>query len=414
LILIKPSSELIIDLGGTDITQLSEQRSLKIAIVIDTCEPFYHGGYERRAWELARILALDHEVSIFTSCNMNCEIEGVKFIAVRPQRKTFSTKGFRTSSSTIRFICGLIPLFFDGQRFDIIDCNATPFLHVPIVSRLARHWNGTMVLTAHEGLSTALRNYANERFAPPILRGTALQMLKLVYHLGMRSGRMIVTPSTIAAKAICDEGYENVMINHGGVGSIGAAKTNYLGRVTFVGRLVPSKRVEVLIRAAQLAGQQGWMSSLNIVGTGPQRAELIELANSHQFGRHIYFHGDVDEERKFEILRNHTDLFVSASLREGISLVTLEAMSMANPVIISTSESSTSNGALEYVKDGENGFVTGGDEAQLVASIRRVSRMENGKFHQMSEMARQVAQKHLWKPGAEELVDLYRSLLSSE
>jgi hypothetical protein len=42
-------------------------KRLSIALVIDRIEPFYRGGYERRAWELARRLALRNQVTVFTS-----------------------------------------------------------------------------------------------------------------------------------------------------------------------------------------------------------------------------------------------------------------------------------------------------------------------------------------------------------
>ena len=360
---------------------------------------------------MARVLALDHNVSIFTSCDSDCEIDGVQFVAVRPKRRTFSTNGFRNPLSTLRFIGGLLLLFFDKREFDIVDCNATPFLHVPIAARLARHWGASMVLTAHEGLSSALNNYAHERVTHPILQGLAHRVLKIVYHNGMKNNEMIVTPSSIAAQAIRAEGYRNVAVNLGGVSSIAPPKERFLRRATFVGRLVVTKRVDVLIRAALNAAEKGWIESLTIVGTGPQRDELLKLTGVHDLGSIVKFAGDVSEDEKFEILRDQTDVFVSASMREGISLATLEAMSMANPVIIATSGNSTANGAVEYVRNGVSGFVTNGREEELTNAIYQFVKMNETDYRIMSAASREVAQNYLWKPGVDHLLNLYRTLL---
>jgi len=330
---------------------------------------------------------------------------------VRPRRRTFSTDGYRNPSSTFRFIGGLLPLFFDKREFDIVDCNATPFLHVPIVTRLARHWGAAMVLTAHEGLSSALSNYAHERVTHPRLHRIAHQVLKFVYHKGMKNNEMIVTPSSVAAQAIRDEGYKNVVVNLGGVSTTVPPKERFLGRAAFVGRLVATKRIDVLIRAALTSAEKGWLESLTIVGSGPQHDELLQLTRNHSLGSVIRFVGDVSESEKFEILRDQTDIFVSASMREGISLATLEAMSMANPVIIATSGNSTANGALEYVRDGESGFVTNGEEEELMNAIYQFVIMNETDYQKMSEASCAVARNYLWGPGVRHLVDLYRSLL---
>ncbi len=384
---------------------------LRIAMVLDTCEPFYRGGYERRAWEIARILAMDHHVTVFTSCNKDCVIGGVSFISIRKQRGTFSAKGFRNPLSTVRFVLGLLPLFLDNRKFDVVDCNATPFLHVPIVARLARHWRASMVLTAHEGLAKELEEYVQRRIPNPLVQRPIRKIIDFTYHNAMRQSDLIIVPSQYAAQAIRDEGHLNVLTNLGGVSYRGHIRDEYMGRATFVGRLVVTKRVDVLIRVALGAARNGWLQTLTIVGTGPQYEELQRLAGSDEFGPCIRFVGEVDDDRKFEILRNETDVFISASTREGISLVTLEAMAMGIPVIIASSNRSVPNGALEYVRHGENGIITYGDEGELLEALHQFKSMGKDTYRQMSAASSTIFEDYSWERGVNHLLSVYKSRL---
>jgi len=54
---------------------------MTIGFLLNTCEPFYRGGYERRAWAFARELARQgHDVRVYTSCPCDETIDGVRFV----------------------------------------------------------------------------------------------------------------------------------------------------------------------------------------------------------------------------------------------------------------------------------------------------------------------------------------------
>src|SRR5439155_24902152 len=116
-------------------------------------EPFYRGGYERRAWELAKRLARRHEVTAFTSAPNSTRLDGVRIVAVRPEVAYFKSDGFRDLTANLAFSVSLAALLRRGERFDVVDCNATPFLHILPSYLLARRWRSAFLVTAHEALA---------------------------------------------------------------------------------------------------------------------------------------------------------------------------------------------------------------------------------------------------------------------
>jgi len=99
--------------------------------------------------------------------------------------------------------------------------------------------------------------------------------------------------------------------------------------VLFVGRLVPYKGVDVLLRA--LAGVR---ARAVIVGEGPLRSELEGLARELMIADRTRFAGNVDDA-ELSALYNVCDLFVlpSVTRAEAFGMVQLEAMSCRKPVI---------------------------------------------------------------------------------
>lgn len=117
--------------------------------------------------------------------------------------------------------------------------------------------------------------------------------------------------------------------------------------VLYTGRLHKMKGLEDLIRAwprvlACIPNARLWL-----VGDGPHRAELAELAGELGLWGLVYLTGPFDDVEEF---LQAADLFVLPSLEEGMSLALLEAMASGLPVIASAIPA---NEAL--VEDGVHG-----------------------------------------------------------
>jgi len=104
--------------------------------------------------------------------------------------------------------------------------------------------------------------------------------------------------------------------------------------VTYVGRLVPQKNVETLLRAVAEVDRAQCL----IVGEGPESQRLMDLSAELGLSGRITFTGAVEEPRKWEYLRV-SDVFCLPSRElpngavEGFGIVLLEAAAAGAPVI---------------------------------------------------------------------------------
>lgn len=121
----------------------------------------------------------------------------------------------------------------------------------------------------------------------------------------------------------------------------------------FVGRLIPLKRVDLLIRAWS-AGESK-RGPLLIVGDGPERAGLEALAEEvSQSPGSVRFLGRVDVPER---ILKACDFFILPSQREGLSVALLEAMACGLVPIVSDLEPNTA-----VVEQGVTGFVFATDD----------------------------------------------------
>lgn len=119
---------------------------------------------------------------------------------------------------------------------------------------------------------------------------------------------------------------------------------------TTVGRLYDDthKRVSDIIRAMALVAREHDGIHLAVVGDGPVRAELAELADQLDVADRVHFMGyrhDVDA------IYAASDVFVLASGREGFGLVVAEAMMHGLPTL-----TTLAGGIANIVKPGETGL----------------------------------------------------------
>lgn len=152
-----------------------------------------------------------------------------------------------------------------------------------------------------------------------------------------------------------------------------------------VGRLVPRKGIDGLLRVLARPGCAS--VHLIIVGDGPERQALGELARSLGVEERVRFTGYVEETRKWEIL-HCSDLYVSGTLHEGFGLVYVEAMMAGLPVV-----TYDHGGHTDFLRDGETGrIVPAGDEDGLAAAIAR--------FVREPELARRIGERNRSASGA--------------
>jgi sugar transferase (PEP-CTERM/EpsH1 system associated) len=135
-----------------------------------------------------------------------------------------------------------------------------------------------------------------------------------------------------------------------------------------VGRLAEVKDQAALVRAIGIAfrasGEARARLRLAIVGDGPLRAALAELARAEGVAGAVWFAGERNDVA--DVLRG-LDAFALPSLAEGISNTVLEAMASSLPV-----SATRVGGNVELIEDDVTGtLIDAGDPAGLAAALLR-------------------------------------------
>jgi glycosyltransferase involved in cell wall biosynthesis len=103
-------------------------------------------------------------------------------------------------------------------------------------------------------------------------------------------------------------------------------------RISFVGRLVPFKALQLLLQALAELRSQGVAVQLTVAGSGPMEAEWRQLCTSLGLDACVQWLGNVPLQNVAKVMQD-SHVFCLPSIRESGGAVLLEAMACARPVI---------------------------------------------------------------------------------
>jgi glycosyltransferase involved in cell wall biosynthesis len=136
--------------------------------------------------------------------------------------------------------------------------------------------------------------------------------------------------------------------------------------VTFQGRLVTTKGVGILFKAARILAQENRMFELLVIGDGPERTALERMAQTAPLAGRIRFAGRVAGAQLGAVLAEATVVVVPSLGGEVFGLVVAENMLRGLPVI-----TSDLGAFVEVLGDGGLTFRTG-DATQLAKELARI------------------------------------------
>ncbi len=173
-------------------------------------------------------------------------------------------------------------------------------------------------------------------------------------------------------------------------------------RLLTVGRLTATKRIDMLIDAVEILRKEGRRLSFTIAGGGQLEQQLRDSISGRDLRGVVRIAGRVDPEKIPQVYRDH-DIFISASIQEGMSNAMLEAMASGLPIVTARCE-----GVEELIAD--NGIIVEGPAAKDIA--RAIGQLADDKERRsdMAAAARKQAEKFTWSGIAEEYLNLYEKL----
>lgn len=128
------------------------------------------------------------------------------------------------------------------------------------------------------------------------------------------------------------------------------------------GRLVPEKGVDVLIHAFALLSEKYPTALLRILGDGPARASLEELAARLDVSDRVEFLGHCSHSETLKWIRNAWCVCVPSVWREPFGMIALEAQMHGVAVV-----ASEIGGLAEILLDGKTGYYVGPGDVDSLA-----------------------------------------------
>jgi glycosyltransferase involved in cell wall biosynthesis len=134
-------------------------------------------------------------------------------------------------------------------------------------------------------------------------------------------------------------------------------------RLLTVGRLIPRKGLDRLVRATAKAIDRGTAVELRLVGNGPEEAPLRALARELGIGDSVELAGFVDQDA-LPSAYEAADAFAFPTLEDPFGFVLLEAAAAGLPAIASERAGATA----DLVADERSGLVVDPDDVDAVAA----------------------------------------------
>lgn len=306
---------------------------MKIAYVHDAIYPFIKGGAEKRIYELSKRLAKrGHEVQVFGmrwwENKPTIQQEGVHLHGVCKAVPLYS-KGRRSIRAAMKFAKAVLPPLVK-ERFDVIDCYQAPYLHAFPTKVGALLKRTPLAVTWHEVWRGYWREYLGSL-------GAVGKLMEKTILLGLADRVIAVSDQTKDDLVSLGVDVNRISIVPNGIDFDSVSKVSPSTEkldVVYLGRLIRPKNVDVLLRAVAILKGEFTDLKVGIIGDGPEKKNLENLAENLGIQANAKFFGFVEDPNEVTAFMKSSKVFVIPSTQEGgASIVTLEANACGLPVI---------------------------------------------------------------------------------
>ena len=292
------------------------------AVVVNWRDPWHSlaGGSERYAWEFAKALR---------AAGVRVEFLTAREAGQRPAEIREGIEVRRAGGPFTFYVHAAVRLLQRRSQLDIV---VDPECGIPAFSPLFVRRDTAVVLVLHHVHQEQFRTYFP---APLAWLGRTLErvVMPVVYR---RRATVAVSEST--RQEMRDQlGWSRpVGILGNGAQSAdeveGLALDKDLDRMVVLGRLVPHKRVDLVLHVLNALREERPGLSLDICGQGPDRPRLESLAGQLGLADRVTFHGYLPEADKERLLRRAA-LHVCASDVEGWGQAVIDAAGYGVPTV---------------------------------------------------------------------------------
>lgn len=174
-----------------------------------------------------------------------------------------------------------------------------------------------------------------------------------------------------------------------------------------IARLSPVKGHRFLLMAMKEVLRDVPEAQLLIIGDGPIKAELVNLALQLNIAGSVFLEGSTpDTTKPLSII----DVFVLPSLQEGLGLSIMEAMAAGRPVV-----GTDVGGVYSLIKDGKTGLLVPPQDATGLAQAILELLKDRDKANRLGQQAQRfVTEKFSLDHMVDEIEKVYRQVISTQ
>jgi glycosyltransferase involved in cell wall biosynthesis len=364
------------------------------------------GGVEARTYNIAKILAKKHQICVITSWRKGLKrkdnFSNIDIIRVGPNHNYSNQAGF---FSRIIFAAAAIN---EGMRLakkfqaDIITGeNFTTYFPAYYVAGISKK---PCVITYHE---TWAGDWVKNK---GIVTGVPYELYERMLLILNYDKIISVSNFTKERLVMNNVAPDKIKVIHNGINAEEFAfpcKKERKPTICFIGRLVETKKADVLIRAVAILKKDIPDIRCRIIGQGIEKAKLEKLASEIGVKNNVSFLGYLKESTEVKRLLKSSTLFCLPSVAEGFGIVLLEAMASGTPYVC------TGIDALrEVTQNGKGGMIfKKNDEHDLAERMSTLLR-DKGQYSEKVEEGKALCRKYAWEDISAAVENLYKQAIN--
>jgi glycosyltransferase involved in cell wall biosynthesis len=359
------------------------------------------GGVEARGLFLLREVAKRHSVIVLCSFQgppqqRQERIGGIEICRVGPMHP-YSNEGH--VQTRFRYAIAALVTGLRLSELDVVE--GFSYVTYPIAAVLSRIKRVAAVATIHE--SWSFKEWVR-------LKGAFTGSLGAVWlKLGLAFGfHRYIADSKATKQRLVEQGVpaSSIDVVYCGVDlQAGQSAIGLQGAPSSIctsARLIPSKRMDLLVRAVSRVRDRLPEVHLTIQGEGIEKPALERLVDELNLRGNVDFVGRLASFEEVQSLRRRSQVFCLPSESEGFGMVVIEAMALGLPVVctdipVLREITGGSPGALLFAKDSEE------DLAHKLCELLT----DNVRYMECSMAARRYAQTFGWAALADEVEVVY-------
>jgi glycosyltransferase involved in cell wall biosynthesis len=362
------------------------------------------GGYQNQALRLAQEM-IERNIQVCVVSQRHSSLRPYEIYQGVPIHRVFA---FRSGHlAALSYFCStLLWMVRNQHKFEIVHANRSSSGLIAGLSSFVLGKRSLYKLTRGDEIAIkGLRSTLLGRLKVQLLKHTVDKFIAItegiendLKRLGIPQRKLARIPNGINPYDFAQPGEKTLVRSELGWGSDTKV-------ITFVGRLIPEKGLDWLLRVWTDVVDHEPLARLLIVGEGAQRSALEAQAESLGIKNTVAFVGYQKQVPRFLAA---ADVFVLPSRLEGVSNALLEAMAQGLAVVVADDEL---GGNREVVDDQVNGFVVPfGDRGAFAEILRKL--LENAALrNQVGQKAKlKIEERFSIRSVADEYCEIYNQL----